>query len=134
MGPAGSAIDQTLEEAMELTARKCVPCAGGVPRLVPAEIEELLRQVVGWSLAGDRLSKHLQFKDFNALMVFVNRMAEVAEGEGHHPDFTVHYNQLDVSIWTHAVGGLTESDFILAAKLDALGTGAPMRGGNDAIS
>ena len=106
---------------MQLAQRKCVPCEGGVPRLEALEVAELLKQVNGWRLDGDRLGKQFKFKDFRLLMEFVNRMADVAEGEGHHPDFTVHYNQLDVSIWTHAVAGLTESDFILAAKIDALG-------------
>ena len=101
-----------------LAQRKCVPCAGGTPKLTSQETEGLLGQVSGWTLDNERLTKALKFKDFVALMVFVNRMAEVAEQEGHHPDFTVHYNQLDVAIWTHAVGGLTESDFILAAKID----------------
>jgi 4a-hydroxytetrahydrobiopterin dehydratase len=119
---------------MDLTARKCVPCEGGVPRLMAGAIAELLTWVPLWKLENEHLAKHFKFKDFKALMVFVNGMADVAEGEGHHPDFTVHYNELDVSIWTHAVGGLTESDFILAAKIDAWGAKAATQDRPDAIS
>jgi len=76
--------------------------------------------VDGWQLAGDRIRKHLRFADFRAAMAFVAAMAELAEAEGHHPDFCVHYSVVDVEIWTHAAGGLTENDFILAAKIDRL--------------
>lgn len=108
---------------MELTNRRCVPCEGGVPKLGPDEVAALLREVEGWGLGAERLEKRLKFRDFNHLMAFVNRMADLAEREGHHPDFAVHYNILDIAVWTHAVGGLTENDFILAAKIDALGGG-----------
>jgi len=67
-----------------------------------------------------KLTKQRRFADFKAAMVFVNRMAEVAEAEQHHPDFTVHYNIVDITIWTHSVGGLSENDFILAAKISTL--------------
>lgn len=105
---------------MSLRAKRCAPCTGDVPRLSDAEAEALLPQVPAWAIAGDRLHRHFTFADFRAAMVFLNRMAEVAEAEGHHPDFAVHYREVDVTIWTHAVGGLTENDFILAAKIDAL--------------
>jgi len=65
------------------------------------------------------LNRRFDFKDFVAAMAFVNRMAEVAEAEGHHPDFAVHYNRVDVTVWTHSVNGLSVNDFILASKLDA---------------
>lgn len=105
---------------MDLTRKKCVPCEGGVPRVEGAALEALLTSVSGWQLAGDRIRKHLRFADFRAAMAFLNAMAELAESEGHHPDFSVHYSTVDVEIWTHAAGGLTENDFILAAKIDAL--------------
>lgn len=105
---------------MDLTRKKCVPCEGGVPRVEGATLDALLASVSGWQLAGDRIRKHLRFADFRAAMAFVNAMAELAEAEGHHPDFSVHYSTVDVEIWTHAAGGLTENDFILAAKIDEL--------------
>ncbi|MDB5097262.1 MAG: transcriptional coactivator/pterin dehydratase [Cyanobacteria bacterium RYN_339] len=108
---------------MELTNRHCVPCEGGVPKLGAAAVQDLLAQVTGWVLGDGRIAKRLKFRDFAHLMAYVNRLADLAELEGHHPDFAVHYNILDVSVWTHAVNGLTENDFILAAKIDAMGGG-----------
>src|SRR5512136_1611423 len=105
---------------MDLTRKKCVPCEGGVPRLEGAAVDALLASVRDWRRDGDRIRKHLRFSDFRAAIAFVNAMADLAEAEGHHPDFSVHYATVDVEIWTHAVGGLTENDFILAAKIDAL--------------
>jgi 4a-hydroxytetrahydrobiopterin dehydratase len=105
---------------MELTRKKCVPCEGGVPRVEGPALQALLREVPRWQLAGDRIRRHLRFPDFRAAMAFLNAMADLAEAEGHHPDFSVHYSTVDVELWTHAAGGLTENDFILAAKIDAL--------------
>lgn len=106
---------------MDLTQKKCVPCEGGVPRLGPDEAAALLASVDGWSIVGEKLVKHHRFRDFRAAMAFVNAIAEVAEEEGHHPDFMVRdWNCVDVSIWTHAIGGLSENDFILAAKIDRI--------------
>ncbi len=100
--------------------KRCVPCEGGVPRIEGARAEELLRTVDGWSHRDGRLHKHFRFRDFLSAMRFVNAMAALAEEEGHHPDFSVHYSAVDVALWTHAIGGLSENDFILAAKIDAL--------------
>lgn len=97
---------------------KCVPCEGGVEKLTAEQCAALLKQLDGWALQGNKLQKEYRFKNFSEAMAFVNKMAAVAESEGHHPDFTVHYNLVQVSIWTHAVNGLTENDFILAAKID----------------
>ena len=105
---------------MDLTRKKCAPCEGGVPRLEGSAVDALLASVRGWRREGDRIRRHFRFPDFRAAIAFVNAMAGVAEAEGHHPDFSVHYATVDVEIWTHAVGGLTENDFILAAKVDAL--------------
>ena len=107
---------------MDFTTKKCVPCEGGVPKMTPAEAEEALRSLDGWDPrdGSTRIHKHYRFKDFRQAMRFVNALAELAEDEGHHPDFTVHYNTVDVTLWTHAVGGLSENDFIVAAKLDEL--------------
>lgn len=104
----------------ELTQKKCVPCEGGVPSLDKAAVERLLSQVSGWSLQGKWISKEFKFKNFIAAMGFVNRVADIAEQEGHHPDIHIHYNLVRFDIWTHAIDGLSENDFILAAKIDAL--------------
>jgi 4a-hydroxytetrahydrobiopterin dehydratase len=104
----------------QLKDRKCVPCEGGVPKLDPEQTAELLEQVAGWEARDDRIHKSLKFDDFVRAMEFVDAMADVAEREGHHPDFCVHFNRVDVTIWTHAIGGLSDNDFILAAKIDEL--------------
>ena len=105
---------------MKLTEKRCVPCEGGVPKLDEQETARLVGELEGWSVDGEKLVKPMTFPNFVEAMGFVNRMAELAEEEGHHPDFCVHYNRVDVSIWTHAIGGLSENDFILAAKIDEL--------------
>ncbi len=102
---------------MDLRQKRCIPCEGGTPKLGPDEQSRLLPQVPGWKAERDKLLRRFDFKDFREAMGFVNRMAEVAESEQHHPDFSVHYNQVDVTLWTHKIGGLSENDFILAAKL-----------------
>jgi 4a-hydroxytetrahydrobiopterin dehydratase len=98
---------------------------GKTPRLEAAKVSQLALEVPGWTVSEteghSELRRRITFKDFKVLMGFVNRVAEVAEAEDHHPDFAIHYAQLDLSLWTHDVGGLTENDFILAAKIDALG-------------
>ena len=88
--------------------------------MTEAEAARLHGEVPDWTLAGDRLRRRFVFADFVHAMAFVDRMAALAEREGHHPDFAVHYRQVDVEIWTHAIGGLSENDFILAAKIDRL--------------
>jgi 4a-hydroxytetrahydrobiopterin dehydratase len=106
----------------DLTNKKCVPCEGGVPPLGPAEVAKLMPQLQGWKVADDnrKLHKRVTRPDFKQAMAFINKMADLAEAEGHHPDFNVHYNQVDITLWTHVVGGLSENDFILAAKIDRL--------------
>jgi len=85
---------------------------------------EHARNLAGGELQGERLHRHFKFKDFQSVMRFVNDVAELAEAEGHHPDLHVHdWNQLEITTWTHAIGGLSENDFILAAKIDALPSG-----------
>jgi 4a-hydroxytetrahydrobiopterin dehydratase len=89
--------------------------------MAPAEVDEALRSLDGWDARDERtrIHRHYRFEDFVQAMRFVNALAEVAEAEGHHPDFSVHYSTVDVTLWTHAIGGLSENDFIVAAKLDA---------------
>jgi len=103
----------------ELTHKRCVPCEGGVPTLNRTEVERLLAEVPGWAVAGKWITKEFKFKNFVAAMRFVNQVAELAESEGHHPDIHIHYNRVRFDIWTHAIDGLSENDFILAAKIDA---------------
>jgi 4a-hydroxytetrahydrobiopterin dehydratase len=105
---------------MELAKRKIVELKEGHPKLAEKQVKELVGQVAGWNAEGDRLKKTFTFKDFVTAMEFLNRVAEVAESEQHHPDFSVHYNKVSFEIWTHTVKGLSENDFILAAKIDAL--------------
>jgi 4a-hydroxytetrahydrobiopterin dehydratase len=112
---------------MSLKEKRCVPCEGGMPSLDELTTRKLLGEIQGWSVQAEsgtegqpRLRKRYQFVDFLAAMAFVDKMAALAEEEGHHPDFCVHYSRVDVTLWTHAVGGLSENDFILAAKLDGI--------------
>jgi 4a-hydroxytetrahydrobiopterin dehydratase len=104
-----------------LAERRCVPCHGGVPRLRGVEAERLLGELRGWEIVEDRhLSKRYKFPNFADALEFVNRAALVAEREGHHPDIALGWGYAHLKIHTHAVGGLTENDFILAAKIDEL--------------
>jgi 4a-hydroxytetrahydrobiopterin dehydratase len=122
--------ENVLEKAKEkppekLSERHCVPCEGGVPALDDATSKMLLAEVPGWELRAApgqpaQIAKRFEFADFLGAMAFVDKMAALAEGEGHHPDFCVHYSRVDVSLWTHASRGLSENDFILASKLDAI--------------
>ncbi|MEK7341744.1 MAG: 4a-hydroxytetrahydrobiopterin dehydratase, partial [Candidatus Binatota bacterium] len=95
-------------------------CEGGIPSLGKSDVERLIAQVLGWSFTGKWITKEFQLKNFVEAMKFVNRVAGLAEGEGHHPDIHIHYNRVRFDIWTHAIDGLSENDFILAAKIDAL--------------
>jgi 4a-hydroxytetrahydrobiopterin dehydratase len=110
---------------MRLNQKRCVPCEGGTPPLDDSTTRLLLGEVPGWELRMEvgkppRITKRYQFRDFLGAIAFVDKMAALAEDEGHHPDFCVHYNQVDVMLWTHVVRGLSENDFILASKLDAM--------------
>ena len=107
-----------------LHERHCVACKPGSPHLTRAEVEPLLAQLQGWSVEEVeghlQLSKTLRFKGFMPGVELVNRIAPIAEAEKHHPDLLLGYGSLTVHLWTHAAGGLTENDFILAARLDRL--------------
>jgi len=105
----------------ELAERQCVPCRGGVPPLKGDEIEKLSVQLNQWQVVDEHhLIKTYRFKDFAEALAFVNRVGELAEQQGHHPDICFGWGKADISIWTHKINGLTESDFVLAAKIDKL--------------
>lgn len=105
----------------ELATRECVPCRGGVPPLKGDEIQGLLSKLDQWSVVNEHhLTKVYKFKDFKESLAFVNRVGELAEQQGHHPDICFGWGRVEVTIWTHKIDGLTESDFVLGAKIDAL--------------
>lgn len=121
---------------MDLIQKKCVPCEGGVPTLTKEEIEKYMIELKvvfpssgsqsqsdsgSWEVQGNaKIKKLFKFKDFKEAMVFVNKIADLAENENHHSDIAIHYNKVDITTWTHAIGGLSENDFILAAKIDKI--------------
>lgn len=112
-----------VQSVEQLRTKKCLPCEGGIPKMTPAEAEAQLTKLNGWAITPDsqRIRKELVVKNFMAAMRFFNEIAEVAESEGHHPDLhIVGYRNVTIEIWTHAIGGLSENDFILAAKIDEL--------------
>jgi 4a-hydroxytetrahydrobiopterin dehydratase len=105
----------------ELAAKTCVPCRGGVPPLAGAELNALAQQVPNWKVIdGHHISRAFTFPDFKQALAFVNKVGEVAEQQGHHPDILLSWGKAVVTTWTHKIDGLTESDFILAAKIDRL--------------
>ena len=106
---------------MDLKQQKCVPCEGGVEPLKRSEFEQYLAQVKGWEVVADsRLEREFAFKNFREVMVFVNKVADLAEEEGHHPDIYVHgWNKVKFTLTTHAIGGLSINDFVMAVKIDS---------------
>jgi|SRR5688572_15397352 len=104
----------------ELTTKKCKPCEGGVAPLDPAEIANLMTHLKGWTLAHNTIDKKYSFRNYYATMAFVNATAWISHREDHHPDLVVGYDTCRVTYTTHAIGGLSENDFICAAKVDAL--------------
>ena len=104
----------------ELAAKSCIPCRGGVPPLKGAELQALAKKLGGaWRVVNEHhLEKDYTFKDFKEALAFTNAVGEIAEREGHHPDIYLAWGKVGLSIWTHKIDGLTESDFVLAAKAD----------------
>ena len=107
---------------MNLLSKKCIPCEGGATPLTKEQAEEYLKEATGWGISFDGLKiiREVTFKDFKEAMGFINRVAEIAESEGHHPDIFVSYNQVRLELSTHAIKGLSENDFIVAAKINEL--------------
>ena len=104
----------------ELASMECVPCKGGVPPLAGAELEGLLDSLGGeWRVIdGHHLEKEYRFSDFRGALDFTNRVGELAEQQRHHPDISLAWGKVRLTIWTHKIDGLTESDFVFAAKAD----------------
>ena len=104
----------------ELARKKCKPCEGGVAPLAGTQVGSMLKGLQGWALEGGQIAKTYEFANYFETMAFVNAAAWVSHREDHHPDMRVGYNKCRVSYITHAIDGLSENDFICAAKLDAL--------------
>ena len=104
----------------DLTAKKCKPCEGDVAPYTPAQTNQMLKFVKGWSVEDGKLVKVYPFTNYYQTMAFVNALAWISHREDHHPDLLVGYNKCRVEYMTHAIGGLSENDFICAAKCDAL--------------
>ena len=110
------------QASCDLTKKKCGPCQGGIPPLHGKELETLHKQLgSGWKIQkGHHLEKEYTFPDFKQALAFTNKVGELAEREGHHPDILLSWGKVKVTTWTHKIDGLTENDFILAAKCDEL--------------
>ena len=104
----------------ELTRKRCKPCEGGVAPYNAQQVTEMMSQLKGWLVEDGKLVKLYPFKNYYQTIAFVNALAWISHREDHHPDLSVGYNQCKVAYWTHAIGGLSENDFICAAKCDAL--------------
>jgi len=106
----------------QLAEQTCQPCKGGTPPLTASEIEPLISQLSDdWEVVENHhLEKRFEFKNFRAALDFTNKVGELAEEQGHHPDIYLAWGRVDIKIWTHKIDGLTESDFVMAAKIDEL--------------
>lgn len=107
--------------ASELASKQCIPCRGGVPPLEGKELAQLSSQLPDWQvIEGRRIERSFKFPNFKSALAFVNRIGELSEQQGHHPDLCFGWGYVNVTIYTHKIKGLTESDFILGAKIDGL--------------
>jgi 4a-hydroxytetrahydrobiopterin dehydratase len=105
----------------DLASKTCVPCRGGIPPLAGRELEALSRETPQWQVIdGHHITRSFKFPDFAQALAFVNKVGAIAEEQGHHPDILLAWGKADITTWTHKINGLTESDFILAAKIDKL--------------
>jgi 4a-hydroxytetrahydrobiopterin dehydratase len=105
----------------DLNLKKCIPCEGGIPAIEAQEARKLIKQLKGWKLISNKkIKKEFHFVNFKHNMEFVNKIADLAESEKHHPDLIISYANLKIELYTHAINGLSENDFILAAKIDKL--------------
>jgi 4a-hydroxytetrahydrobiopterin dehydratase len=105
----------------QLADKQCVPCRGGVPPLQGKELASLHKSVPQWNVANEHhLQREFKFPDFKQALAFVNRVGALAEEQGHHPDILLAWGKAGITLWTHKIDGLTESDFVMAAKIDRL--------------
>jgi 4a-hydroxytetrahydrobiopterin dehydratase len=105
--------------SQQLADKQCVPCRGGVPALKGNELETLHNSVPQWSVVDEHhITRLFKFPDFKQALDFVNRVGALAEEQGHHPDILLAWGKAEITMWTHKIDGLTESDFIMAAKID----------------
>jgi 4a-hydroxytetrahydrobiopterin dehydratase len=105
----------------ELASQTCVPCRGGVPPLKGDELRQILQEVPQWQVINEHhVTRTFPFPDFKHALAFVNRVGEVAEQQGHHPDILLTWGKAEITMWTHKIDGLTRSDLIMAAKIDQL--------------
>jgi 4a-hydroxytetrahydrobiopterin dehydratase len=108
----------------DLASKTCVPCRGDVPAIKGKQLERLLQIVPQWKAVNDHhLVRAFKFPDFSQALDFVNRVGELAEQQGHHPDILLAWGKAEITLWTHKIDGLSESDFIMAAKIDLLNEG-----------
>jgi len=107
---------------VNLAGKKCIPCEGGVLPLTRSEAETMQKEVSGWTLwpDGKTISRSFRFKDFAAAFAFATKIAALAEEQGHHPDLLISWGRVEIELSTHSIGGLSENDFILAAKIDGI--------------
>jgi 4a-hydroxytetrahydrobiopterin dehydratase len=105
----------------DLASQTCVPCRGGVPPMKGVELQRIHQLVPQWKVVEDRqITRLFTFPDFKQALDFVNRVGEIAESQGHHPDILLAWGKVEITLWTHKIDGLTHSDFIMAAKIDQL--------------
>jgi 4a-hydroxytetrahydrobiopterin dehydratase len=107
---------------MDLSKKKCIPCEGGIPPLTDKEIKQYIKDIsVGWKVIdNNRISREFFFVSYRHTIDFVNKIADIAENEGHHPVLHIYFGRAVVELWTHSINGLSENDFILASKIDKL--------------
>lgn len=107
---------------MDFSTKHCVPCEGGVPPLTVQKCQEYLKSVADWELIGgnQKIIKKFKFKDFKEAIIFVNKVADIANQEDHHPNIHIFYNKVELELWTHAIAGLSDNDFIMASKIDGI--------------
>lgn len=105
---------------MDLSKKRCVACEGGMPPMPNFLVKKYLKKVKNWNIKKGRLFKEFKFKDFKETLKFVNKVSKIAEKEGHHPDFYFTWGKCNIELFTHSIKGLSENDFILAAKIDKI--------------
>ena len=101
-------------------SKNCTPYENGAPLLNKNELDDFMNSIDSWSLESNKIKKHYEFKDFKESMLFVNKIADLAENQGHHPDISISWNKVIITLWTHSVNNLSENDFIMAHKIDEL--------------